>query len=238
MKQMTKAQQKEIELALEAAEMSDSGEAFEALFARLRDMPESAQTNYYMGLCCYLNPDREEFRLLQAQQQFQEALKADPGLTDAILYLGHIHYDLHEYGRALNHFNQILNHEKAVDAIIDQGRLWRLVNLFELVAVSALELGRRTSFHEFYFQWKIFYYQSIRQADNFYFPKELVVHIASYLKAHGDSLSIENERLFQAVSLDLMGLIRGGDGFEEIYRKEYETLKNWKGQHTSNKISV
>lgn len=238
MNQMTKAQQKEIELALEAAEMSDSGEAFEALFARLRDMPESAQTNYYMGLCCYLNPDREEFRLLQAEELMQSALGTDPSLTDAALHLGYIHFDLSNYGRALSRFDKIIGNKKELAAVVGPDKYWRLANLFELTAVCALELDRRTPFHTYYFNWKVVYYQTIKNAEEFYFPKEMVMHTAAFLRLRGDSLSEENELFFQTVSLDLMGLIRGGEGFMKIYNKEYETLKNWKGQHTSNKISI
>lgn len=232
---MTAAQIKEFELLLEDADISDSEHAFTSIFEKLKSMPDSAMTFYFRGLVCYMHPDREEFRLLQAEAEFNKALKAAPELHIAKMQLAYVLFDLGAYGKALNRLNNVFNNGETIGSLLQQDRYWRVVNLLELVAVCQLNLGRWTVFQPHYQNWKVAYYRFIR-TDDFYFPKELVVHTAHFLSIHGERLSETSERFFQSVSLDLIGLIRGGEGFEQVYAKELEVLKNWKGEHTLKKL--
>lgn len=228
---------RQIELELEEAEMNGSEAAFDTVYAKLKAMPPSAEVSYYLGLTCYMHPDREAFRLLQASAHFQNALKENPELHDAALQLGYVHFDSGAYAKALAFFGKVLGNRKAIDILAREGRHWRIVNLLELVAVCQLRLGRWNVFQQHYKNWKVEYYRFIR-TDDFYFPKELVMHTADFLHANGERLSAENERFFQMVSLDLIGLIRGGEGFDSIYTAELNMLRNWKGQHSRNVVGA
>lgn len=238
---MKKADITHIEKLLMEADSHNNSEGYDSVYSLLENLATKYSDDfllyYYKGLVCYSNPDVEEFRTKWAIKHFENSLKLEPNYLMTKIYLAHCHYDLGEYGKALVIFKDILSKKENWDILFKNDQSWRVVNLAEMVAVCNLKLGRLAKFRDYYMPWKDLYYLNIRK-DNFYFPESLVVETSVFLKAKGDSMSEENIASFRKISLDLIGIIKGGDGFEEIYAEELKNLKNWDGHQHYQPVRV
>lgn len=231
-----------IESKVQEADFKNTSEAYSAIYSELQSLdlkyPSNYILEYYKGLVCYSNPDTEEnFRLKMAIKHFEKSLKINSKKIMSKVYLGYCYFDLGEYGNSQNNFKEVLSKKENWKLFEKNEQMWRVVNMTELISVCNLKMGWLTKFQDFYTTWKVLYYLHIRQ-DNFYFPESLVIETSNYLKVKGDTMSTENIASFRKISLDLIGIIKGGDGFEEIYSEELKNLKNWDGHSQYQPIRV
>ena len=238
---MKKTEISQIEKLIREADFENKSEAYSSIFDKLKEFdskyPSDYLLDYYKGLVCYLNPDVEDFRTKMALKYFEKAFHGNPKYFMTQIYLGFCYFDLGEFGKALNNFKEVLSKKENWDALSKNHQTWRLVNLAEMVAVCNLKLGRISKFSLYYMPWKDLFYIYSRKKD-FYFPESLVIETANFLKEKGDSMSDENIGFFRKVSLDLIGIIKGGNGFEEIYSKELKNLKNWDGHQQYQPVNT
>jgi len=213
------------------ASLDENPSEYEKVYEYLKEIAPSSEAEYFKGLVCYLNPDKEEFRIRQAINHFQDALGSNPDYLDAKLHLAYALFDIQEFSKAMALFLSLLYDQAALNTMVSNDQMWKVVNIMEVVSVCLLRLGRWSQFHGFYEKWKELYHTNLMVSkDNFYFPRDLVMETASFLKDKGDELSFDNVRYFKKVSFDLITLIKGGEGFEKVYSKELENLRNWNGQ--------
>lgn len=238
---MKRSDIKHIEEQILEADYAGTSESYSQVFEHLKFLENKYQSDYllqyYKGLVCYLNPDVQLFRTEMAIQFLNKSLELNPENVMTRYYLGFCHYDLRDFNKSLLYFKDILSKKGNWDLLSKRHQTWRLVNLAEMVAVCYLNLGKLSKFEFYYMPWKDLYYINIRK-DNFYFPESLVIETANYLHDHGDSLTAERIAFFRKVSLDLIGIIRGGNDFANIYSKELEYLKNWDGHRQYQPIKA
>lgn len=221
-----------IEKLISEADFEGTPEIYNALFETLKGMEEKYPNNfdllYYQGLVCYQHPDIDEFRIKWALKFFNKVLELNPNHLFSKIYSGFCNYDLGHYSVALNLFKEILATKQNWIYFEENNQIWRLVNIAEMVAVCSLKIRHIAKFVNYYMPWKELYYLNSRDSD-FYFPESLIVEVSIFLKNKGETLSHDNVAVFRKISLDLIGIIKGGDGFEEIYAEELKNLKNWDG---------
>lgn len=235
---MTKKDLTHIELLIADADVSND---YSAVMTMLKNWEkkycDDHLLNYYKGLVCYLDPDTEEFRLNWAIDYFKKTLAQEPTHLMSQIFLAYSYFDLKNYKVALQHFQQIMGNLKNWDILKKNQQVWRLCQMAELITVCCLKLNTLPKYKKYYRAWKDLFYQFSRK-DDFYFPKDLVMETATFLKRHGDDLPDDLTTFFRGLSLDLIGIIKGGDGFEEIYSKELDHLRNWSGQKSQRLVKV
>jgi len=231
---MKKKEIKHIENLFEEADFYSNPELYNQIIRELNkvsDNEKDALVQYYKGLAYYLNPDEEGFYLEASLKHLNSALKLDNNLFQAELYLGYIYFDLEKSKTAITFFKDFLR--KCGQELVDNNQSWRLVNILELITVSYLRQYHYKSFFLFYDTWKLFYYSVIKD-DEFYFPKDLIINVANFLKEKGDSFSQNSQDEFKKVSFELIRLIKESDVYEELYKEELEMLQNWDGHFQFN----
>lgn len=235
---MTKKDLTHIEQLIADADVSND---YSVALNQLKDWDEKYGDdfllNYYKGLICYLDPDTEEFRLKWAKDFFKKALNQEPTHLMSQIFLAYTYFDLENYKSALQHFQQVLGNSKNWDVLKKNQQVWRLCQMAELITVCCLKLNTLSKYKKYYQAWKDLFYQFSRRED-FYFPKDLVMETATFLKHRGEELDDNHTTFFRGLSLDLIGIIKAGDGFEKIYSKELDQLKNWSGQKSQRLIKV
>ncbi len=228
---------KYIENLISEADFIGTSEAYSAVYDKLKVYDESYENNssleYYKGLVCYNNPDVEDFRTKWALVHFEKAIDLNREDVMPVIYKGYCLYDLKQYKNSLIAFKHVLSSNDNWIKLMDSNSYWRLVNIAEMIAVCNLKMTHITKFLEYYFPWKELYYL-FSKGDDFYFPTTMVVEVSKFLKNKGKNMSNENIASFRKISLDLIGIIKGGDGFEEIYSEELKNLRDWDGHQQFN----
>ncbi len=160
---MKKREISHIEELIKKADFQDNSNAYDLIYKKLLAMdnkyPSDYLLEYYKGLVCYSNPDREKFRTKWAMTFFEKSLNSEPDYIMAKIYLGYCHYDLGEYIKALEQFKSVLSKTENLIFFIKNDQSWRLVNIAEMVAVCYLKLNRLSKFDFFYQSWKDLYYK-------------------------------------------------------------------------------